>query len=199
MKNYRPLYGLILAGGRSKRMGVDKASLVHPDGRPLAKRAADLLGSLCHHVVVSLRQEQESPPEIEEMENLTIVRDPDALADGPTVGIISAMKHFRDVDWLVVACDLPRLDHATLAHLIESHKQGELFLAYRSEFDGLPEPLCAIYAAESLALFERSKADGICCPRKLLIANHSRLLEPHVSRALDNANTPDDWRIATQL
>lgn len=198
MKSSRALYGLVLAGGRSKRMGTDKSNIVHPDGRTLAKRAVDLLRENCGHVVVSLRREQEVPLGILDRDGVSIQRDPEGLTDGPALGIIAAMRAFPAVDFLVLACDLPRLDAATLRHLVDSRKDGEAFLAYRSEFDGEPEPLCAIYPAEALALFENYPAEGIYSPRRVLLSQNCRLIDPKIHRALENVNTPEDWKIATE-
>lgn len=196
MNTSRPLHGLVLAGGRSKRMGTDKAALMHPDGRPLARRAIDLLSVVCERVVVSLRHDQELPPRIVEGENIHIARDPEGGSEGPLVGIIAAMRSFPDADWLVVACDLPRLDAETLHHLATSRQLDESLLAYRSEFDGLPEPLCAYYAAEALPILEQALDHHFRCPRKILIQQSCRLLDPITPRALDNANTPKDWQSA---
>jgi molybdopterin-guanine dinucleotide biosynthesis protein A len=107
------------------------------------------------------------------------------------------MRSAPDADWLVLACDLPRLDVTTLRHLANSRSPEESFLSYRSEFDGLPEPLCAFYAAESAGILEQAQSEGFRCPRKILIRNHCRLLDPLVPGALDNANTPQDWQSAT--
>jgi molybdenum cofactor guanylyltransferase len=192
-----PLTGLVLAGGRSTRMGRDKAALVHPDGRPLARRTADLLLMVCERVLVSLRHDQELPPLITESPRLRIARDPEGGSEGPLAGMLAAMSLFPESDWLVAACDLPRLDGETLIHLAASRQPADAFLAYRSEFDGLPEPLCAFYASAARAILEQALADGRRCPRKLLIQNHCRLLEPLVPGALDNANTPQDWQSAT--
>lgn len=192
-----PLYGLVLAGGRSTRMGTDKAALVHPDGRPLACRGVGLLSMDCSHVYVSLRHDQELPPMIWENPYVHIVRDPDGPGQGPLGGIVAAMRAAPGADWLVIACDLPRLDVPTLGHLVSSRLPDELFLCYRSEFDGLPEPLCGYYAARSIPILEQALAGGIRCPRKILIQNHCRLLEPVTPHALDNANTPADWKSAT--
>ncbi len=194
-RSEKPLFGLVLAGGRSSRMGQDKATLVHPDGRPLARRCHDLLREAgCESVVLSLRHDQEIPAGLDEVE---IVRDPAGAGDGPMAGIISGMRLHPDADWLVVACDLPRLDHRTLVHLISSRVPEETFLAYRSEFDGLPEPLCTFYSAASRKLLEEAAALGFCGPRKTLIRHGCRLLEPVTPRALDNANTPEDWQACT--
>jgi len=193
----RPLYGLVLAGGRSTRMGTDKAALVHPDGRPLARRTLDLLSMECSKVVISLRHDQDIPPMIGESEHVSIVRDPEGGSEGPLAGILSAMRSAPEADWLVLACDLPRLDAETLSHLVSSRNPDEVFLSYRSEFDGLPEPLCAYYSAAALPILEQAPANGIRCPRKVLIQNHCRLLDPLVPGALDNANTPQDWQSAT--
>jgi molybdenum cofactor guanylyltransferase len=191
------LHGLVLAGGRSSRMGSDKAVLLHPDGRTLARRCYDLLREVgCEVVMISLRADQEIPEGFEGVRNLQIVRDPAGSSLGPLAGIASGMDSQPEADWLVVACDLPRLDLATLSQLTTSVKTDEPFLAYRSEFDGLPEPLCTFYSQAALPILKQAQADDFRCPRKILIRNGCRLLEPVTPRALDNANSPEDWALA---
>lgn len=193
----RSLCGLVLAGGRSSRMGTDKAALIHPDGRTLARRCYDLLaGAGCARVVLSLRHDQEMPAGFSDLPQVAIARDPEGASQGPLAGIMAAMRLHPCDDWLVLACDLPRLDPATISHLVASQHPGERFLAYRSEFDGLPEPLCAIYAAHAVDALEESQAAGLRCPRKVLIRHQCRLLDLPTPRALDNANTPEDWATA---
>ena len=188
------LRGLVLAGGRSSRMGRDKAALVHPDGRTLLRRCHDLLREAgCETIAISLRHDQEIPAGLDGAE---IVRDPEGASLGPIAGIVAGMRLDPAADWLVLACDLPRLDAATLVHLIGSKQADEKFLAYRSEFDGLPEPLCTLYSQAALPVLVQAQADDFRCPRKILIRNDCRLLEPVTPRALDNANTPEDWATA---
>jgi molybdopterin-guanine dinucleotide biosynthesis protein A len=195
----RELMGLVLAGGRSVRMGTDKANLVHPDGRTLARRTYDLLEEAgCESVVISLRYDQEIPAGFSGITGPVIARDPEGSSEGPLSGLLSSMRLHPDANWLVLACDLPRLDAATLKNLISSKRHDEPFLSYRSEFDGLPEPLCALYGEGSLDLLERASSEGLRCPRKLLIRHGCRLLEPVTPKALENANTPSDWAGAIQ-
>ncbi len=194
MKTNHSLHGLVLAGGRSSRMGQDKAALVHPDGRILARRCHDLLKQAgCESVAISIRHDQEIPAGLEGFE---IVRDPAGESLGPIVGMVVGMSLHPNSDWLVVACDLPRLDVLTLTHLVASKAAGENFLAYRSEFDGLPEPLCTLYSPAALPVLEEAWAADFRCPRKILLRGDCRLLEPVTPRALDNANTPEDWQTA---
>ena len=191
-----PLWGLVLAGGRSSRMGRDKATLVHPDGRTLLRRCCDLLSEAgCESVAVSLRADQPIPAGCVDVE---IVRDPDGVDLGPIGGMIAGMGLRPDVDWLVVACDLPRLDAATLSHLVASRRQEEDFLTYQSETDGLPEPLCAFYARGALAILENAVADDCRSLREILIRAQCRMLEPVTRGALSNANTPAEWDAASR-
>lgn len=194
MNPHPPLRGLVLAGGRSSRMGSDKAALVHPDGRTLLRRCCDLLREAgCESIAVSLRADQNVPHGMDDVE---IVRDPAGESRGPMAGIVAGMRIDPSADWLVVACDLPRLDLKTLEHLIDAKRPEEKFLAYRSEFDDLPEPLCTLYSAAALPVLEKARAEDFRCPRKILIRGDCRLLEPVTPRALDNANTPEDWESA---
>lgn len=195
MNSNHKLCGLVLAGGRSSRMGVDKATLVHPDGRSLVTRCHDLLHDAgCGHIVISLRHDQEIPAGLDEAE---IVRDPEGTDGGPMVGIITGMRLRPDDDWLVLACDLPRLDVETLKNLIVSILPEEKFLAYASESDDQPEPLCAFYSHAALPILEQAHSEHFSSPRKILMRHGCRLLEAVTPRALENTNTPGDWEAAT--
>jgi len=177
-------------------MGRDKASLVHPDGRTLARRGYDLLRDAgCEKVILSLRRGQEIPSGFSDIRDLSVIRDPEGEEGGPRIAILAAMRELPAADWLVIACDLPRLDLATLRHLVSSRREGERFLTYRSEFDGLPEPLCAFYASDAAAFLIEPEAGSL---RNILMLHECRLLDPVTPRSLDNANTPADWLDATR-
>jgi molybdopterin-guanine dinucleotide biosynthesis protein A len=185
------LYGLLLAGGRSKRMGCDKATLIHPDGRSLAQRGLDLLGGICERVLLSVRSDQDFP--FSEGGNVSILREPEGSDGGPLLGIVMAMRAEPHVDWLVIACDLPRLDQASLEYLVKAHEPDEMFLAYQSEHDDQPEPLCAYYSALAKPILEAALAHERLSPRDLLKENHCRLISATDRGVLANANTPDEW------
>jgi molybdopterin-guanine dinucleotide biosynthesis protein A len=185
----RPLYGLVLAGGESRRMGRDKAGLRRGGESQLAY-VVHLLDDLLERVFVSTRAHQQ-----DESERSQFTQIVDRYQNmGPVAGILSAMDSYPEVDWLVVACDLPNIDAQTISHLLGHRSAEKPFTAYNSSYDGLPEPLCAVYASGSAAIVRRFVADGVHCPRKMLIRSDSHLLSQPDPRSLDNVNTPDDLR-----
>ncbi len=193
------IYGLVLAGGRSARMGKDKAGLRY-GGRTQLENALDLAKNVCAKVFLSLRKGQPAPMEAENTEvNLTILRDRWENI-GPLGGIITALEKHPDHPWLGMAVDLPFLDANTLAHLITNRNRKRPFTAYRSNFDGLPEPLCALYEPMALSILHQfSTEKQMHCPRKIMMRSNTRLLALPHERALDNINTPDDYREALQI
>jgi len=186
-----PVHGLVLAGGASSRMQRDKALLQY-EGRSQLDRAFDLLGRHVPKVFVSVRASQAAEP--------TRARRPmivDSVeGGGPIVGIRSALATDPGAAWLVLACDLPFLSDSVLEQLLAERDPGSFATAYSSAHDGLPEPLCAIWepaAAAELTAFQRG---GGQCPRKFMRSSRIRLLEPRDRRALDNVNTPEEYRDA---
>jgi len=189
----RPLYGLILAGGASKRMGTDKAALTY-HGKPQLQAAFDVLSPLVENCFVSVRPDQTENPLRADFPQIV-----DSVEiDGPAAGLLSAHLAHPDVAWLVLACDLPMLDRGTLENLIARRNATDVAVAYRSEHDGLPEPLCAIWEPEALDRLKQQVLDGRTCPRKLLINSPTKLLEPYARGALDNINTPEERDDATR-
>lgn len=182
-----PVYGLVLAGGQSRRMGRDKAALRRA-GRSQLEHIVELLEQVTERAFVSARQSQQDDPVRSRFPQII-----DRYEDlGPVAGILSALDTHPGADWLVVACDLPNIDAETLTYLLENRSANRAFTAYRSSYDGLPEPLCAVYGAGSGALIRQFVEDGIICPRKMLIRSDTKLLAQPDPRALDNVNTPAD-------
>jgi molybdopterin-guanine dinucleotide biosynthesis protein A len=187
-----PLYGLVLAGGRSTRMGEDKAALRYA-GCTQLERAMALLTPLVARAYVSVRRDQTADPV-----RARFAQIEDALEEvGPIAGILAAQARHPEAAWLVLACDLPFLDARTLTHLIAARDAAGIATAYRSSHDGLPEPLCAIYEPRSHALLERHVAHGRHCPRRFLRSIEARLVEEPDPRALDNINTRAEYAAAS--
>jgi molybdopterin-guanine dinucleotide biosynthesis protein A len=182
-----PVFGLVLAGGESRRMGSDKALLTR-DGQSQLAYAVELLECCVDKVFVSTRPDQRDEGErarydqiVDRYENI-----------GPVAGILAALDEYPDVDWIIVACDLPNIEKATIETLLAQRNGSQPFTAYRSSHDGLPEPLCAVYHSGCTEIVQRFVDDGINCPRKILIRSETLLLDQPDPRSLDNVNTPDD-------
>jgi molybdenum cofactor guanylyltransferase len=181
------LYGLVLAGGRSTRMRTDKAALAY-GARPQLAEAFDLVSRNADRAFVSVRADQAREPL---RASFPQILDGDA-GHGPISGIVAAQARHPDAAWLVVACDLPFLDDATLGQLKRRRDPGRLATAFASAHDGWPEPLCAIYEPASRNAILAHVAAGRDCPRKFLATHDVLLVDLPAPAALDNANTPED-------
>ena len=184
----KPLFGLVLSGGKSQRMKTDKA-LLYYGGKHQVKRAYELLGEYCDKVFHSIRRDQENR---EDLNSSEIIYDR-FLDFGPIGGILSALYQFNDASWLVLACDLPLLKRESLDYLMSQRDFFKSATAFKSSHDGLPEPLCAIYESRSRELFMSFLGQGYKCPRKVLINSNSNLIHPVDPRSLDNVNYPEEY------
>jgi molybdopterin-guanine dinucleotide biosynthesis protein A len=186
------VYGLVLAGGISRRMQRDKAALQY-QGQPQLQRACDLLQAHCAKVFVSVRSDQQQDPLRSRWPQIV-----DQHADlGPLAGIAAAQAAHPHVAWLVIACDLPQLNHHTIHHLLRQRDPARLATAYRSPEDRQPEPLCAIWEPASVAPLRAALAAGERRPRTLLQNWNILLIDATEPEALSNVNTPDEHQQAS--
>lgn len=182
------LFGLVLAGGRSRRFGSDKAA-IEIDGQTLLARTFELLDPLADEVYVSVAAAQAA----DELRDAFPTIHDDEPGLGPAGGLRSAHRQHPDVAWFVVACDLAGLDERTVADLVQSRNAEKGATAYRSPVDGCAEPLCTIYEPATLARFARQPATGQgLSPRRLLRDCDAELVELPDPGSLWNVNTPED-------
>ena len=184
-----PLYGLVLAGGRSTRMQRDKAAIEYRPGETQLDAVMKLLRPRVARAFVSVRPDQRADTMRSAWEQIVDRGD----VDGPIAGISAALGEHPHAAWLVLACDLPFIDAHTVDALIAARDRSGDATAFRSTHDGLPEPLCAIYEPGARASIAAHIASGRNCPRKYLINAQTRLLEQPNPRALDNVNTLSEY------
>lgn len=188
-----PLYGLVLAGGKSSRMGTDKGlKLWHK--KPQRYHMADLLSHICTKTFISCRADQVD----------SIARPYEYIIDkdtegGPLGAIAGAQKLHPQHAWLIVACDLPLLDLKTLQYLNKERNAAAVATSFISPHDQLPEPLIAIWEPKSAATVQEWLDRGYKCPRKVLINSYCHLIQPPIEDCLLNANTPEEADRALSL
>jgi len=185
--------GLVLAGGRSARMGTDKARLLHPvSGKPLWRHAAELLTGCCGTVFVSCRDGLAA----ELPSGIPPLTDSPAWDDhGPAAGLLTAHRHAPDAAWLVLAADFPFATAEGLRRLVDARAPGLLGTAYVN-MQGVLEPLLAVWEPEGLSALSLAPGHG---PRRVLDTGPCKRLTPDNARLLVNVNTPEELREAGML
>ena len=187
------LKGLVLAGGRSSRMGESKAK-INWHGKEQQYYLADLLGFCCEEVFISCREEQV----------LAINSNYKTLADkyenaGPFEAILTAFEYDPNCGWMIIACDIPLIDLETLKHLLNQRDDSKIATVFESPVDGLPEPLTAIWEPESypkLKLYHQKEHISL---RKILLTHQAKTIKAPNAGALINVNTPEDAKRVREI
>lgn len=172
-------------------MGRDKAA-IEIGGEPMLARTARLAADACDEVFVSVR----STAAVDALRRGWPMIEDAADGVGPLAGILGALRARPGVDWLVLACDLPKLDAATLGALLAAAQDAPdaPAVAMQSERDGSPEPLCAVWRPEMTPRIERQLAEDRRCARRCLIEAEVPLVPAVTAGALANMNAPGDLR-----
>ncbi|MCM2348826.1 MAG: molybdopterin-guanine dinucleotide biosynthesis protein B [Bacteriovoracaceae bacterium] len=181
------LQGLILAGGRSSRMGEDKA-LLNYHGLPQARYLHQTLESLNIKSFISCRSDQLTREGLEDLPTIA-----DRFIDfGSLGGILSAMSEYPKKAWLVIACDLPFVTAHKIADLISERDGLKQATAFYNEERKQFEPLFAIYEPGMYSRMLHFLAEGIHCPQKVLFNSSIKKLRLETQDFLVNANTPEE-------
>src|SRR5947209_518833 len=153
------LAGIVLCGGRSRRMGRSKADLEF-GGQTLLQRTVETIQQVADPVVVAAGPSQDLP---QLPASVTIVRDPTS-DEGPLAAFVSALAAIPpECEWVfVAACDLPFLS-AEVIRLIFALRSAEVTIP---DIRGSLHPLTALYRRSVTAVAE-----------KLLIAGRRRMLD----------------------
>lgn len=182
------MIGVVLAGGKSARLGQDKTQLVH-GGQTLLQRAIGLLGRHCSQVYVSCRH----PEKI--LHGVPVITDTTKRV-GPLGGIVSCLQQLN-TPILVLACDLPFMKDEYLQELIQARNScpGHFAVTAWQEHKSIFfQSLVAIYEPMALALLEKGLLEKNYKLNDVIPANLRHILNYPTSEAqvFFNINRPED-------
>lgn len=172
-----PLEGVVLAGGRSRRLGVDKALLQFGD-TPLLRIVVDRVARVCSRVLVAV----DRPDRYQELAlSADFVAD-ESPGHGPLSGLQSGLRACGTEHALVVACDLPFLNVRLLRHMAELPRSYQALVPRQGR---RWQPLHAVYARSCLETVDEMLSDGGGSMRQLLSRLVVQPLDEREIRRLD--------------
>jgi len=187
--NTKLITGIVLAGGRSRRMGTDK-SMMMLNGKSMIEYSIDALKPLCNKVVIS------SNNFIYDFTGCEVW--PDELPDqAPMVGIYSCLKRSKTDINIILSCDMPLMSTSVLEFLLSNSSNHEITVPIHK--DGFIEPLCGIYKQSSMKVLKDFIDDGNFRLNECIRAASHHLISielefPFLSENMFlNINTPDDF------
>lgn len=188
---------IILAGGRSRRMGTDKALLTLPGAnrQTFVGQLVSTLSPLSDELLLVARDEQQAALLVQAAPTVRVVTD--AVPDyGPLMGLYSGLKAMRASKALVVAVDMPFIQSSLATLLLARASTSALFVPV---VDDVPQVLCAVYPRSILPLIESCIVRQRHDPRALLSVAPVEYIQEAQLREVDpqlrsfvNINTPDE-------
>jgi molybdopterin-guanine dinucleotide biosynthesis protein A len=192
------LGSLILAGGRSRRMGQPKESLTL-GSNTLLGHTVDILVQCTSPVVVVARDHNQDLPPLHPKARITFDSE---LDKGPMLGLLAGLKEVQaDCDAVfVTGCDTPFLSPQAIDWMASQLGNHDVVMP---EVDDRLQPLSAIYRTRVLPSVRALIAEDIRTPRSLASRCNTRILssaeidvfDPQ-RKFLQNINNPDDYQAA---
>lgn len=183
----RDIFGLVLSGGKSTRMGSDKGMLVY-HGKPQREYLFDLLQKYCKDVYTSCLKDHEVP------ERFNPLIDQYHL-DSPINGILTAFKNFPDKAWLVVAVDMPNVNEKVLDLLTTNRDEQKVATCFYNPETKLPEPLLTLWEPAAYPLLLGFVKKEQVSPRDFLNMNAVNMIQPPDAGIFLNVNSPKEFPI----
>ena len=189
------LSGVILAGGRSSRMGRDKASLLL-DGVTMLQRSVDRLAPVVDELVL-VGAPGRALPEVATERPLRMVEDP-VEGEGPLVGIAAGLEACAGASAVIVAVDMPFLEAALLRALVARLDETHRWVVPIAE--RRPQPLCSAFAVSALPVIREHLEAGDRAPMAVAADLDVYRMPPEewqrhdaAGRSFVNVNTPEEF------
>lgn len=196
MAGNKGLFGIVLAGGQSQRLGRDKC-LIELGSEDFVARTSALIAPFCSQTWIVGRDASRHGL------NMLWTLD-DYPGKGPLGGILTGLSRARGQACLVLACDLPFMDAATLDELVrcrEKRAGKTVMTTFEQSETGFIESLVSIYEPQAVPFLRAGLKSGVHKLSRLIPGEFRQSVVYSQSRSLPffNVNYPCDLELLMQF
>jgi molybdopterin-guanine dinucleotide biosynthesis protein A len=176
---------VIFAGGKSRRMGRDKALLPFGNHKTLVEYQFERVQNFFSKVYVSWKT-----PKVQSLEKFSIFDEPEfSEISAPTVALYSVMKKIEDEKFFVLSVDTPFFSESAIRELFEKSENHQIT---SPTFGGKSEPLLSIYKTDlKNRIFEMLKNREY---KMSEVSENRKLVEFQDKKLFTNMNFPEDYK-----
>ena len=189
-------HAVIFAGGKSSRMGKDKALLPFGGESSLAEYQYKKLTKLFHTVSLSTKENKFDF-------NCPLILDT-KKESSPLVGILSIFETLEDLDEIfILSVDAPFIDENIIRKIMEESRrlkmQNEVVDVIVAKSQNGIEPLCALYKKSILPLVQNHYTQGNHKLKNLLLEAHTKTVCFSEAKSFTNLNHPQEYEEALKI
>jgi len=192
MQNYSPKFsGILLAGGKSSRMGEDKAFISY-GGQYLYDYSLSILKFFTTDILVS-----SSNPRFDQT-NYRRIED-EITGIGPLGGIYTCLKYIKNQSAIILPCDLPLITRKIVDILLVNSNGYELTIALNPQ--NLPEPLIGIYSSALIPVIDKMIDSNYFKMQELFSYVKTNFVKIHEAppETFRNINSPEDFNLLPHI
>jgi molybdopterin-guanine dinucleotide biosynthesis protein A len=182
------LKALILVGGDSSRMGLDKSKIDY-NGVDQVEHVFRQVTPYFEDIYVSCKSEQEDLKHLQYYDHIYDLYD----ENSPVNGIISALKAYPHSSFLVIFIDIPNISENAITKLINNRDSGADLTCFKDSY-GLPNPQCAIFESSILEKLENDFKRPDFSFKKTLMSVDSSLIDSAMEYELFSAKNYMDYK-----
>lgn len=190
----KEIVALILCGGNSTRMGIDKAFISYHT-QPQVFHLYRLLQPFCLSIFISCNEVQaiQIPDDFQK-----IVDKNKFIGKGPLTGLLSALEVIQDKHLFVIACDYPLFNEEDIEQLVSTFAQKDKTVVFQNQ-EGFLEPLVAIYHQDLLKQLKTLHQDFNNSLSQFLKTHNPQIITPKHKEHLQSIDTMQQMEWMQQL
>lgn len=194
MKKIKNISGIVLCGGKSKRMGKNKA-LLKLDDKYLIMHVLELLSSFSKELIISTNSS--------DLAFLQVKLVSDEFQEiGPIAGILSALKQIKTDKAIILSCDTPFINESIIKYMLESSINYDVVLPV---FKDYLQPMTGVFDKKIIPIIEKEIESGNYIPPKIFEKTNLNKLK--IDKTIKgwhkdlffNVNSPEDYEKAKRI
>ncbi|MEN8120726.1 MAG: molybdenum cofactor guanylyltransferase [Bacteroidota bacterium] len=194
MSQTKQITGIILCGGKSSRMGQNKA-LLEINGKYIISYAIEMLQPFCDEIIISTNTK-----ELDFLGHKTVKDIYDNI--GPISGIFSALLKSKNNKNVILSCDTPFINSLLITEMFSYLHDHDIVIP---EFKGYLQPMTGVFKKDALPVISHEIQNGNYIPprifekcnlKKFRIDERSMFYHEHL---FFNVNSPEDYSKAQEI